>query len=81
VQPELRYARSGELFIAYTIEGDGPLTLIVTTGHFFHLEVARAFARLILIDRRGTGLSDGMHPGTSVDDAMDDIRAVMDDAW
>ncbi len=93
MQPELRYARSGELFIAYTIEGDGPLTLIVTTGHFFHLEVARewlpfsrfmerlsAFARVILLDRRGTGLSDGMLPGTSVDDAMDDIRAVMDDA-
>jgi class 3 adenylate cyclase len=93
VQPELRYARSGELFIAYTTEGVGPTNLIVTTGHFFHLEVAREwppfgrfmdrlarFSRLTLLDRRGTGLSDGMGATTTVDDAMDDIRAVMDDA-
>jgi class 3 adenylate cyclase len=93
VQPETRYARSGALFIAYTAEGKGPPNLLVTTGHFFHLEVSRewppfsrfmdqlaSFSRLILLDRRGTGLSDGMAPGTTVDDAMDDIRAVMDAA-
>jgi class 3 adenylate cyclase len=93
VAPDVRYARSGDLFIAYTVEGSGPLTLIVTPGHFFHLEVVRewppfdgfmrrlaSFSRLVLLDRRGTGLSDGMRPGTTVDDAMDDIRAVMDDA-
>ncbi len=92
MQPETRYARSGELFIAYTTEGQGPPNLIVNTGHFFHLEVARewlpfalfmdrlaAFSRVILLDRRGTGLSDGMGAATTVDDAMDDIRAVMDD--
>ena len=89
----IRYARSGELFIAYTAEGSGPPNLVVTPGHFFHLEVARewppfgrfmdrlaSFSRLILLDRRGTGLSDGMAPETTLDDAMDDIRAVMDDA-
>ncbi len=93
MQPETRYARSGELFIAYTSEGTGPPNLLVSTGHFFHLEIARewlpfsrfmdrlsAVGRLILLDRRGTGLSDGMGPATTVDDAMDDIRAVLDDA-
>ena len=92
MQPQTRYARSGELFIAYTAEGTGPPNLIVNTGHFFHLEVARewlpfarfmdrlaSFSRLIHLDRRGTGLSDGMGSATTVDDAMDDIRAVMDD--
>jgi pimeloyl-ACP methyl ester carboxylesterase len=39
-----------------------------------------SFSRLIVLDRRGTGLSDGMAPATTLDDAMDDIRAVMDDA-
>jgi pimeloyl-ACP methyl ester carboxylesterase len=90
--PTLRYARSGRLFIAYTADGTGPPNLVVTTGHFFHLEVARewppfsrfmdrlaSFSRLILLDRRGTGLSDGMAPATTLDDAIDDIRAVMDD--
>jgi class 3 adenylate cyclase len=93
VQPETRYARSGELFIAYTAEGSGPTNLVVSPGHFFHLEVARewlpfasfmdrlaSFSRLILLDRRGTGFSDGMGSATTIDDAMDDIRAVMDDA-
>jgi class 3 adenylate cyclase len=88
----VRYARSGRLFIAYTADGSGPPNLVVTTGHFFHLEVARewppfsrfmdrlaSFSRLILLDRRGTGLSDGLAPATTLDDAMDDIRAVMDD--
>jgi class 3 adenylate cyclase len=89
----IRYARSGQLFIAYTAEGSGTSNLVVTPGHFFHLEVARewppldrfmdrlaSFSRLIILDRRGTGLSDGMPPDTTLDDAMDDIRAVMDDA-
>ncbi len=89
----VHYARSGKLFIAYTTEGKGPPNLVVTPGHFFHLEVARewpplarfmdrlaSFSRLIILDRRGTGLSDGMPPDTTLDDAMDDIRAVMDDA-
>jgi class 3 adenylate cyclase len=88
----IRFARSGELFVAYTAEGSAPPALVVTPGHFFHLEVAHewppfarfidrltSFSRVILLDRRGTGLSDGMDPATSLDDAMDDIRAVMDD--
>lgn len=81
------------MFIAYTVEGSGSPSLIVTPGHFLQLEVARewppyarfidqlaSFSRVILLDRRGTGLSDGMDPATTLDDAMDDIRAVMDDA-
>lgn len=91
MNPPVRYGRSGELFVAYTAEGTAPPALVLTPGHFFHLEVARewppfarfvarlaAFSRVILFDRRGTGLSDGMERATTVDDAMDDIRAVMD---
>ena len=64
----IRFARSGELFVAYTAEGSAPPALVVTPGHFFHLEVARewppfdrfidrltSFSRVILLDRRGTG--------------------------
>ena len=89
----IRFGRSGGLFIAYSAEGSGPPNLVVTPGHFLQLEVARewppyarfidrlaSFSRVILLDRRGTGLSDGMDPATTLDDAMDDIRAVMDDA-
>jgi pimeloyl-ACP methyl ester carboxylesterase/class 3 adenylate cyclase len=89
----VRFARSGPLFIAYSVEGSSGPALILTPGHFFHQEVARewppfahfierlaGFSRVILLDRRGTGLSDAMDPATTLDDAMDDIRAVMDDA-
>ena len=79
----IRFARSGRLFIAYTAEGSAPRTLVVNPGHFLQLEVARewppfsrfidrlaSFSRVILLDRRGTGLSDGMPPATALDDAM-----------
>lgn len=91
--PETKYAKSGELNIAYQCIGDGPLDLVVAPGYMTHLEqnwelpdYARlhrrlaSFARVILFDRRGTGLSDRAVGLGSFEDAMDDIRAVMDAA-
>src|SRR5271166_4608059 len=69
--PETRYARSGNLHIAYQVIGDGPVDLVFVHGWISHIEhlweepsLARllnrlaSFCRLILLDKRGTGLSD-----------------------
>ena len=71
VTAPIRYARSGEVHIAYQVTGGGPFDLVLVPGFFSHLEVdwehpdhARflerlgSFARLIRFDKRGTGLSD-----------------------
>lgn len=93
VQATVRYARSGALFIAYQVFGTGPLDLVVAPGYMSNveqnwewpayarfLERLASFSRVILLDRRGTGLSDRPAAGLTFDDLMDDIRAVMDDA-
>jgi class 3 adenylate cyclase len=93
VEPEIRYARSDGLFIAYQVFGEGPLDLVVAPGYMSNIEqnwewpaYARflerlgTFARVIYFDRRGTGLSDRATGHLTFDDLMDDIRAVMDDA-
>ncbi len=92
--PETRYARSGELSVAYQVVGDGPIDLVFVPGFVSHLDLnwehpisARffrrlaSFARLIMFDKPGTGLSDpllGAPP--TLDQRMDDVRAVMDAA-
>ena len=89
--PETRYARSGELSIAYQIVGDGPMDLVVVPGWISNIEVfwedphvARffenlaTFARLILFDKRGTGLSDRSIEASTLEERMDDVRAVLD---
>ena len=91
--PETRYARSGDVNIAYQVIGDGPLDLVFVMGWVSHLEYFWAepsfarfltrlasFSRLILFDKRGTGLSDRV-PVTelpTLEQRMDDVRAVMD---
>ncbi|HET9783300.1 MAG TPA: alpha/beta fold hydrolase [Candidatus Dormibacteraeota bacterium] len=88
-----RYARSGDVNIAYQVVGDGPIDLVLTFGWVSHLayvweepSVARfldrlaSFTRLILYDKRGTGMSDRVHPLPTLEQRMDDIRAVMDAA-
>jgi len=93
--PETRYARSSDLNIAYQVLGDGPIDLVFVMGWVSHLEYfwtepsfARflrrlaSFSRLILFDKRGTGLSDRV-PLTqlpTLEQRMDDVRAVMDAA-
>src|ERR1051325_1059274 len=91
--PETRYAKSGDLSIAYQVTGDGPLDLVFVPGFISNLDLiweepgwarffARltAFSRLILFDKRGTGLSDRMAGIAGLEERMDDVRAVMDAA-
>ena len=93
VQPETRYARSGDVSIAYQVVGDGPFDLVYVPGFVSNIELmweepglARflerlaSFSRLILFDKRGTGLSDPVpNDGLpTLEERMDDVRAVMD---
>src|SRR6266566_4525651 len=91
--PQTRYARSGEVNIAYQVVGDGPFDLVFVPGFVSHLDlqwadprIARfleklaSFSRLILFDKRGTGLSDPVAAPAPLEDRMDDVRAVMDAA-
>lgn len=89
--PQTRYAKSGKLNIAYQVVGDGPIDLVVVPGWISNIEifwedphVARffeklaTFARLILFDKRGTGLSDRSIEAATLEERMDDVRAVLD---
>src|SRR6185436_65935 len=89
--PETHYARSGDVNIAYQVVGDGPFDLVFVMGWVSHLEFfwkepsfARflrrlaSFSRLILFDKRGTGLSDRMSALPTLEERMDDVRAVME---
>ncbi len=91
--PETMYARSGDVNIAYQVIGDAPIDLVFVMGWVSHLEYfwreptfARfllrlaSFARLILFDKRGTGLSDRvpLNELPTLEQRMDDVRAVMD---
>ncbi len=93
--PQTRYARSGEVNIAYQVLGDGPVDIVFVMGWVSHLEYfwleprfARflrrlaSFSRLILFDKRGTGLSDRVPIDQlpTLEQRMDDVRAVMEAA-
>ncbi len=91
--PKTRYAKSGDLHIAYQVVGEGPLDLVFVPGFVSHLEFewegplsARffqrlaSFSRLIRFDKRGTGLSDRPPGVPTLEQRMDDVRAVMDAA-
>jgi pimeloyl-ACP methyl ester carboxylesterase/class 3 adenylate cyclase len=91
VNGETRYAKSGDLRIAYQVHGDGPIDLVFAPGYLSHLEqnqwwpgyaafIAKcaAFSRLIIFDRRGTGLSDRILALGSFEELMDDIGVVLD---
>src|SRR5262245_18960208 len=91
--PETRYARSGDLNIAYQVQGDGPFDLVFVPGFLSHLDMQRSlpaahqfferltsFSRLIIFDKRGTGLSDPVAGPAPLEERMDDLRAVMDAA-
>ena len=93
MRPPVRYAKSGDVNIAYQVTGSGPLDLVLVHGFFSHLELdwehpaARhtyerlaSFARLIRFDKRGTGLSDRNVGLPDFETRMDDVRAVMDAA-
>jgi class 3 adenylate cyclase len=93
VTAPIRYAKSGDVNIAYQVTGDGPFDLVVVSGFFSHLEIdlehpsvahlydrLSSFARLIRFDKRGTGLSDRSVGLPDFETRMDDVRAVMDAA-
>ncbi|MBR1279851.1 adenylate/guanylate cyclase domain-containing protein [Bradyrhizobium sp. AUGA SZCCT0283] len=89
--PKTQYAKSGDVRIAYQVVGEGPFDLVFVPGFISNLDVAweephrarvwtrlAAFARLIMFDKRGTGLSDRAVGVPTLEERMDDVRAVMD---
>jgi pimeloyl-ACP methyl ester carboxylesterase len=91
--PETRYARNGDVSIAYQVFGDGQFDIVISLPASSHVELAweapmmrayferlASFARVISFDKRGVGLSDKSAGYSSPETRMDDIRAVMDAA-
>jgi class 3 adenylate cyclase len=89
--PETRYALSGDVNIAYQVHGDGPVDIIVVPGLISHVEFLHelrgytaflrrlsTFARVVTFDKRGQGLSDRVPGAPSLEQRMDDVRAVME---
>ena len=92
-RPETRYARSGDVHIAYQVFGEGDFDIVLVNGFISHveliwehpharrcLEAMGSFARVMTFDRRGSGLSDPMTTAPTLEERMDDVRAVMDAA-
>jgi pimeloyl-ACP methyl ester carboxylesterase/DNA-binding CsgD family transcriptional regulator/class 3 adenylate cyclase len=88
-----KYARSGDVNIAFQVVGEGPIDLVLVLGWVSHLAYVwelpavatflnrlASFSRLILFDKRGCGMSDRVHPLPTMEQRMDDVRAVMDAA-
>jgi class 3 adenylate cyclase len=91
--PITKYAKSGDVNIAYQVTGEGLFDVVLVPGWVSHVENAweepgfakflhriKSFCRLILLDRRGTGLSDPVATLPTLEERMDDVRAVMDAA-
>jgi class 3 adenylate cyclase len=91
MQPRTQYAKSGDVHIAYQVFGEGAVDLVFVPGFVSHIEnywdepnFARwlrrlgNFSRVIMFDKRGTGLSDQVSELPGMDQRMDDVRAVMD---
>jgi class 3 adenylate cyclase len=88
---DVRFARSGDIDVAYRVVGEGPVDLVYAQGAYTHLEInwelpafrrycerLAEFSRLILFDKRGMGMSDRVPGATTLEERMDDIRAIMD---
>ncbi len=91
--PDVHYARSGDIYVAYQVFGNGPFDLVVVPAALSNIErgwefeswrayygTLASFARVLLFDKRGTGISDPVPAAPSVEERMDDLRAVMDAA-
>jgi pimeloyl-ACP methyl ester carboxylesterase len=92
-QPQTRYAKGPEGNIAYQVVGDGALDLVIVPGWISHVDMMwsdpgwatfigelAAFARVVLYDKRGTGLSDPVEGVPTLENRADDLRSVMDAA-
>src|SRR5262245_4719270 len=90
MRPETCYAKSGDVSIAYQVVGTGPFDLVVVPGWISNVDFAwedplygdwirrlAAFSRVILFDKRGTGLSDRDVGDSTLEERMDDLRAVL----
>ena len=90
-RPETRYAKSGEVSIAYQVLGEGPFDLVFAPGFVSNVEYGweepslasfyerlASFCRLIIFDKRGTGASDRVTGVPDLETRMDDVRAIMD---
>ena len=90
---ETQYAKSGDVNVAFQVAGEGPLDVVFVPGWVSHvehgweepsyapfLERIMRFARLIVFDRPGTGLSDPVDSLPTLEERMDTVRAVMDAA-
>jgi pimeloyl-ACP methyl ester carboxylesterase len=91
VMPVTRYAISGDINIAYQTMGEGPIDIIMVPGIVSHVECLHefvgytaflrrlsSFARVVTFDKRGQGLSDRISGAASLEQRIDDVRAVMD---
>jgi class 3 adenylate cyclase/alpha-beta hydrolase superfamily lysophospholipase len=91
--PETRYALSGDLQIAYQVVGEGPLDIVFVPAWVSNTEMfweipsvahlftrLASFSRVILVERRGSGMSDGVAGVTPLEEQVDDVRAVIDAA-
>jgi pimeloyl-ACP methyl ester carboxylesterase len=89
--PETRYALSGDVNVAYQVMGNGPVDIIMVPGFISHIEFRHElpgytaslrrlsnFARVVTFDKRGQGLSDRVSDAPSLEQRMDDVRAIMD---
>jgi len=92
VLPETHYAVSGDVNIAYQVMGDGPIDIIGVPGLCTHIEFMHEFtgytaslrrlskfARVVTFDKRGQGLSDKIAGAPSLEERMDDVRAIMNE--
>src|SRR5262245_37083670 len=90
LRPPVLYARSGDVNLAYQVLGSGPIDLVLALGWVSHLEylwsepsLARflrrlaGFSRLILLDKRGSGLSDRTIGVPTLEERVEDVRAVL----
>ena len=91
--PPTQYAKSGDASIAYQVVGEGPIDVVLVLGFATHVELQwesppfahfferiSSFSRLIIFDKRGTGLSDPVTEAPTLEERIDDVRAVMDAA-
>lgn len=89
--PETQYAQGGEFSTAYQVMGDGPFDIILVPGIISHIDFQHElpgctrflrrlakFARVITFDKRGQGLSDRLADVPSLEERIDDVRAIMD---
>jgi class 3 adenylate cyclase len=90
--PNTRYAQSGDVNIAFQVMGDGPIDIILVPGIVSHVEFLHefpeytaflrrlaTFARVVAFDKRGQGLSDAISGAPSLEQRVDDVRAIMDE--